>query len=143
MLCNIIDRKFAQTENGNWYLSITARVQGDPFSEPLKYKMWLSEELKDELEKDMPKIIDLERVEVVVEPFMRLNKDTGELKGKPCDKLTVVCRTHKGKIVDNPEALAKQLRKNLIKHDEIIEYVPEEEENDGFKGATGVANDDE
>lgn len=120
-----------QATNGNWYVNIVAQPQGDPFAEELKYRMWCSETLAKRLEDNVPETIELEKVRVEVTPFKRVD-DEGVVGEKVCTTLTVVCRQFNGERVDDAEAMASKLRKQLLADGKLVDV-----EVDAFEGCVG------
>lgn len=120
-----------QATNGNWYVNILAQPQGDPFAEELKYRMWCSETLAKRLEDNVPETIELEKVRVEVTPFKRVD-DEGVVGETVCTTLTVVCRQFNGERVDDAEAMASKLRKQLLADGKLVDV-----EVDAFEGCVG------
>lgn len=137
MLCSIIELVAKEAKNGNWYVNVLAQAQDDPFAEELKYRMWCSEALAAKLAATPPATIELRKVRIEVEPFRRIDKD-GVVSEKVYTHLSVVVRQLKDKDVDDAEAMADKLRKQMI-HDGLICDVSV----DAFDGAVGDLPEEE
>ena len=131
MKCTIMSLEAKQATNGNWYVNIVAQPHGDPFAEELKYRIWCSETLAKRLEDNVPETIELERVRVEVTPFKRVD-DEGVVGETVCTTLTVVCRQFNGERVDDAEAMASKLRKQLLADGKLVDV-----EVDAFEGCVG------
>lgn len=131
MKCTITSLEVKQAENGNWYVSILAQPEGDPFAEELKYRMWCSEALANKLAANAPETIELQKVRVEVTPYQNVSGD-GFISKNVYTSLSVVCRQFKGEYVDEPRVMADKLRKNLLRDGLIVEV-----DVDPYEGATG------
>lgn len=137
MLCTVISVVAKQAENSNWYVNIVAQPENDPWSDELKYRMWCSEALAHKLEDNMPSTIELQKVTCSVEPYQRVTED-GDIEEKVFDKLSVVCRQHKGEFVDDPEGMAAKLYRQLMNDGKITAVVV-----DPYSGGVGdIAGND-
>lgn len=133
MKCTIVSLEAKQAENGNWYVNILAQPEGDPFAEELKYRMWCSETLANKLAANAPETIELNRVHVEVTPYQRVSDD-GAISENVFTSLSVVCRQFKGEYVDEPQAMADKLRRNLLRDGLIVDV---DVDVDPYEGATG------
>ena len=131
MKCAIMSLEAKQAENGNWYVNILAQPEGDPFAEELKYRMWCSETLANKLAASVPETIELQKVRVDVAPYQKVSDD-GDISENVFTSLSVVCRQFKGEYVDEPQAMADKLRRNLLRDGLIVEV-----DVDPYEGATG------
>lgn len=131
MKCAIMSLEAKQAENGNWYVNILAQPEGDPFAEELKYRMWCSETLANKLAANTPETIELQKVRVDVAPYQNVSDD-GSISENVFTSLSVVCRQFKGEYVDEPQAMADKLRRNLLRDGLIVEV-----DVDPYEGSTG------
>jgi hypothetical protein len=131
MKCAIMSLEAKQAENGNWYVNILAQPEGDPFAEELKYRMWCSETLANKLAANAPETIELQKVRVEVTPYQKVSED-GSISENVFTSLSVVCRQFKGEYVDEPQAMADKLRRNLLRDGLIVDV-----DVDPYEGATG------
>lgn len=140
MKCTIMSLEAKRAENGNWYVNILAQPEGDPFAEELKYRMWCSETLANKLAatasiaallSSVPETIELQKVRVEVTPYQKVSED-GSISENVFTSLSVVCRQFKGEYVDEPQAMADKLRRNLLRDGLIVDV-----DVDPYEGATG------
>lgn len=131
MKCDVISLDKKQAENGNWYVNIVAQPSDDPWSEELKYRMWCTEALAEKLVSNPPEHIELQKVCVDVQPYNRVD-DSGIVEETVFTRLTVTCRLHKDEMIDNADAMAAKLRKQLLNDGKIADVAVDE-----FAGAIG------
>ena len=93
--------------------------------------MWCSETLANKLAANAPETIELQKVRVEVTPYQKVSED-GSISENVFTSLSVVCRQFKGEYVDEPQAMADKLRRNLLRDGLIVEV-----DVDPYEGATG------
>jgi hypothetical protein len=107
----ILNHEFATSSNGNTYCKLEVKPANDEWAASFNYVMFVTDAMKENLEKNFPKFIYLEEVRVKTpEPFnrvwmsdgngysegdlvSRINRVTGEVTPVVFDDIKVVIRT--------------------------------------------------
>ena len=126
-----------QASNGNWYVVVTAHPRDDEWGESTTVVLWCSDARAEQLSANPPKTIELEKVVVDVKPYYWCDPETGEIRSKVCDKLTVTVRCHKGERMEDPVKKAMSRRTQLLDRGDICEA------EEGFDDFDGCESGDE
>lgn len=137
MLYTIIDSAVKQAKNDNYYVEMMCEPE-DAFSEDLKYALFGTQDwcdkLQSKIESGKIKVIELDHRRITVAAYNRV--DNGVIDPKVCSTVSVVVRQHKGKDVENAEALAAARRSKMLRDGLICEV-----SEDPLAGATGEVID--
>lgn len=162
----ILSHEFAESTNGNLYCKLEVKPADDEWASSFNYVMFVTEAMKENLEKNFPKFIYLEEVRVKTpEPFYRIwqqdgngysegdtvsrtNRVTGEVTPVVFEDIRVVIRT----LPDGTPARGEDAEKLMlsswnrgIADGSIVPLsqnnIADIESADSFDGASSVGDD--